>query len=63
MFNKNLINSTDRLAFLLSELHNDNAPIGWEKYRGLASLLLAKFPIKDIVNSDRFFDYDYQLGD
>lgn len=31
------------LAFRLSEVHNDNAPIGWSNYIGLASWLLSNF--------------------
>jgi hypothetical protein len=59
----NMSNATDRLAHMLSEMHNDRAPIGWERYRSLASLLMSKFPIADIVVEDRFFDPDYQPGE
>jgi len=52
----------DRLAHMLSEMHNDSAPIGWERYRSLASLLLAKFPIESVVRNERFFDPGYQPG-
>lgn len=55
-------NATDRLAHMLSEMHNDRAPIGWERYRSLASLLMAKFPIEDIVRDEKFFDAAYQPG-
>lgn len=54
-----LLSNVDRLAFLLSEIHNNEAPIGWETYRPLAFSLLQKFPIKDIVADARFFDYDF----
>ena len=30
-------NQTDRLAHVLSEMHNDSAPMGWERYRSLAT--------------------------
>lgn len=55
-------NKTDRLAHWLSEVHNDNAPIGWERYRFLANSLMAKFPIGEIVEDDRFLDPDFHLG-
>ena len=35
-----------RLAFWLSELINDNAPLGWSKYIWIAECLLADFDIK-----------------
>lgn len=57
-----MANATDRLAHMLSEMHNDHAPIGWERYRSLANLLMAKFPIEDIVRDEKFFDPDYQPG-
>ena len=31
----------DQMAHILSEIMNDNAPIGWERYRGFAACLLA----------------------
>jgi hypothetical protein len=34
------------LAFTLSELLNDEAPIGWSKYIGMARCLLAAYEIK-----------------
>ena len=36
-------NPTWRLAFWLSEIDNDNAPIGWSRYIALARALLDKF--------------------
>jgi len=63
MYSKpDMTNPTDRLAHVLSEMHNDNAPLGWERYRSLANLLMAKFPITDIVRDERFLDYDFQPG-
>lgn len=53
---------TDRLAHMLSEMHNDAAPIGWERYRSLAKMLMAKFPIIDIVRDEKFFEWDFQPG-
>lgn len=58
----NMNDTTDRLAHMLSEMHNDRAPLGWERYRSLANLLLSKFPIAHIVNEERFFDPAFQLG-
>jgi hypothetical protein len=63
MYSKpNMDDATDRLAHMLSEMHNDRAPIGWERYRSLANLLMAKFPIAEIVNDERFLDSDWQPG-
>lgn len=42
-------NPTDRMAHYLSELHNDNAPMGWERYRMTAELLIKKFDLKEAV--------------
>lgn len=36
-----------RLAWRLSEVHNDNAPIGWSHYIGLASWLLQTFKMEE----------------
>lgn len=57
-----MTSATDRLAHMLSEMHNDRAPIGWERYRSLANLLMAKFPIKSVVMDEKFMDPDYQPG-
>ncbi len=57
-----LTNTVDRLAHILSEMHNPSAPIGWERYRGLATLLLAKLPIKTTVDDPRFLDPMFQAG-
>ena len=35
-----------KVAFVLSEILNDNAPLGWSKYIGTAKWLLAAFEIK-----------------
>ncbi len=34
------------LAFTMSEISNDNAPIGWGQYIYIAELLLNKYDIK-----------------
>jgi hypothetical protein len=34
------------LAFVLSEIQNDGAPIGWGKYIGVARCLLDSYDIK-----------------
>lgn len=57
-----MTNTTDRLAHWLSEVHNDTAPIGWERYRTLAHLLLRKLEIADQVNDARFLDPDWKAG-
>lgn len=54
--------ATDRLAHILSEMHNDNAPLGWERYRGLANMLMWKLPITETVMDERFMDYNFQPG-
>jgi hypothetical protein len=43
-------------------MHNDSAPIGWERYRYLANLLLLKFPIAGVVDDERFLDHDFLPG-
>lgn len=58
----NMTDATDRLAHLLSEIHNDSAPIGWERYRSLANALMRKFPIREIVMDERFMEWDFQPG-
>jgi hypothetical protein len=57
-----LTSTVERLAHILSEMHNDSAPIGWERYRTLASLLLLKLPIKETVDDPRFLDPMFQAG-
>lgn len=54
--------TTDRLAYFLSECHNDSAPIGWQRYRNLAILLIHKLDIKDQIDDERFLDYKWQNG-
>ena len=41
-----MANPIDRLAHYLSECHNDRAPIGWQRYRTLASLLIEEFDLE-----------------
>jgi hypothetical protein len=45
---KSEINSNPvwELAFTISELQNDNAPIGWSRYTTLAEMLLAIYEVK-----------------
>lgn len=59
----NMSDTTDRLAHMLSEMHNESAPIGWERYRFLANLLLAKLPIRATVMDERFEDHNFQPGE
>lgn len=40
-------NPTWKLAFVLSEIQNDNAPLGWGKYIWIAKCLLACFTITE----------------
>lgn len=58
----NMKDAIDRLAHYLSEVHNDRAPLGWERYRFLAEVLMSKFPIRDIVMNDRFLDPTFHPG-
>jgi len=48
-YNKEIIHARQdyQLAFVLSEIMNDNAPIGWSKYIWIAECLLAHFEIKE----------------
>jgi hypothetical protein len=39
------------LAFVLSEIQNDNAPIGWSKYISTAKNLLGVFEIRRLPES------------
>lgn len=41
----NMDDPVDSLAHALSEIMNDAAPMGWEKYRSAADCLLACFDI------------------
>jgi len=47
-YNKSEINKNPiwQLAFVLSEIQNDNAPLGWSKYIYVAECLLHHFEIK-----------------
>lgn len=38
-----------KLAHLMSEMDNDNAPLGWSEYIPLARLLLEKFVLTERV--------------
>lgn len=44
----------DNLAWYLSELHNDNAPIGWHYYRPMAKSLIEKFNLANEVMKQGF---------
>ena len=45
----NMEDPVDRLAHYLSEIHNDNAPLGWERYRSTAECLIRKFDLEAAV--------------
>jgi hypothetical protein len=45
----NMSDPVDRLAHYLSELHNDNAPIGWERYSFMAKALIEKSILSESV--------------
>jgi hypothetical protein len=36
-----------KLAWLISEIENDNAPIGWGQYVYLAKVLMSKYEIRE----------------
>ncbi len=40
------------VAWVLSEIMNDNAPLGWSRYIGQAKCLLAAFDMKPKDKSD-----------
>lgn len=40
-----------RLAFFLSEIDNDRAPIGWGKYQSMAASLLANFTLVPLTRA------------
>lgn len=42
----------DKLAFLLSEIMNDSAPLGWTRYRGYAACLLASDKLREILREE-----------
>lgn len=46
------------LAFALSEIMNDNAPIGWGKYIGPAKCLLSIYDIRRKSISSQDGDHD-----
>ena len=51
MYNKpDMSNPEDKLAWIISEIINDSAPVGWEKYRPLSFLLIKKF---DMVEKEQ----------
>ena len=47
-YERDLINSNQvwKLAFIISEFINDNAPIGWGRYILLASHLINKYGVE-----------------
>lgn len=48
-YDRNEINSDPvwKLAFVLSEIMNDNAPIGWSRFIWVAECLLANYEITE----------------
>lgn len=38
-----------KLAFFMSEIENDHAPIGWGKYILLAKAILSKYELKEKI--------------
>lgn len=46
------------LAFFLSEVDNDNAPIGWYRYISMAKCLLSKYnmEVKNEVNKPQSYE-------
>jgi hypothetical protein len=45
-----------KLAFWMSEIDNDNAPLGWGRYRVLAQALLAEFELTSKADTRRLND-------
>ena len=47
-YDRNEINDNPawQIAFSLSEIQNDNAPVGWGKYIWIAECLLANYDIR-----------------
>ena len=45
----NLSDPVEKLAHFLSEIHNNNAPIGWESYKNVARELIQLFGIEEDV--------------
>jgi|GEM_PF-6931534 len=41
-----------KLAFWISEITNDNAPLGWHKYIFLATCILNKYELKEKENEN-----------
>lgn len=44
-------NPVDKLAHWMSEVDNDNAPLGWEKYRNLARFVIDEFELEEAVKN------------
>ena len=53
-----------QLAYTLSEILNDNAPIGWSRYISTAECLLANYDIKPKVTSaaEDALEAEYRAG-
>lgn len=47
------INPVWKLAFFMSEIDNDNAPIGWGKYIILARAILEKYKLEPIIYAEK----------
>jgi len=54
----NMNDPVDALAHALSEIMNDAAPMGWEKYRGHARCLLGIFDLSAKEGSFLFDKYN-----
>ena len=39
----------EKLAYIISKIHNDNAPLGWESYIPLAKTLIHTFEMSQAV--------------
>ena len=49
----NMEDPNERMAYYLSELDNDNAPIGWRRYLPMATSIVRKFDLaKAVMNAE-----------
>ena len=43
----------DKAAKILCEIIDDNAPIGWERYRGIALVIASSHELMELLNNIR----------
>ena len=49
-YNEETADLQDKAAFILSEIMNDNAPIGWERYRGYSYFIANNHELMRLLN-------------